>query len=74
MVNASSFGVLRRLIVEMESAMADLHKYVSCAGELRIENDLAAEECFIKPDAPLDIGGEDMDMMNVANQMSSPSG
>lgn len=67
-MNASPPGVLGWLVIEMKSAMADLHEYVSCAGEFRIENDLAPEEFFVKLDALVNIRSKDMNMMDVTNQ------
>jgi len=68
MVNASPPGVLGWLVIEVKSAMADLHEYVSCAGEFRIENDLAPEKFFVELDTLLNIRRKNMHVMNVANQ------
>lgn len=67
-MNASPYGVLGRLVIEVEPPMADLHEHISCAGEFRIENDLALEELLVKFDALVDIRSEDMNVMDVTNQ------
>jgi len=68
MVNASPPGVPGWLVIEVKSAMADLHEYVSCAGEFRIENDLAPEKFLVELDALINIRSKDMNMMDVTNQ------
>jgi len=68
MVNASPPGVLRWLVIEVKSAMADLHEYVSCASEFRIQDDLALEKFFVELDASVNIRCKNMNVMNVTNQ------
>ncbi len=67
-VNASPSGVLGGLVIEVKSATADLHEYVSCADEFRIEDDVAPEKFFIELDAFVNIRSKNMNMMDVANQ------
>ncbi len=68
MVDISPNRILRWLVIEVNPAIADFDKYVSFAGQYRVENNLTPKEFFIELDTFINIRGKDMNVMNVTNQ------
>lgn len=68
MMDISSNRILRRLVIQVNPAIADFYKYVSFTSQYGVEDNLAAKEFFVEIDTLINIRSKDVHMVNVTNQ------